>query len=94
MILPCVRFVRIFDAQQLRMRNIWMRITTKDQYDNAPLATELCIQAPTVEKVLEELKGFCSRHLSDEVVQQIRESAKDITWEEARDSTFEVMNAS
>ena len=90
--LPAIRFVRVFDAREYRMLNIWMRVTTLDHLANAPLATELTVTAQTIEeamiKIREAVMSWKHDCWQEETIADIEKASKQLV--EAKDSVYEV----
>lgn len=87
--LPSVRFVRTFDVVNLRMVNVWMRVTTQEQLDNWPRATELTVTAPTFEEAMLEIsKLFAKWQLSSEL-EAVEKAYASIA--DAQPSTYEAV---
>jgi hypothetical protein len=71
--LPAVRFIRMYEPREHRMLNIWERVTTQEQLDDCPRATELTIQGQTIEVVLSEMMQFVPTCISLEAFKNICE---------------------
>jgi hypothetical protein len=73
---PAVRFVRCFDPFQCKMLNLWFSLNTQAQIDDAPRATELTVQAKTVEDCMKEIRTWEKRlMLTPEQVEKIEKAA-------------------
>ena len=75
---PAVRFVRAFDIVECRMVNVWSALSTQQQIDAKPMATELTVQAKDVETCLEEIKKYVGNWLTLEDLYQIIKSSKEL----------------
>ena len=89
---PAFRFLRVFDIQEYRMRNIWMRLETQEQIDAVPRACEICGTSDHIEGVIKELERVKHMFTSEEF-EKIKELAADKSLLNlAKDPTYEVMH--
>lgn len=82
---PAIRFMRVYDVNAHRMLNIWERLTTQRQIDDAPRAIELMVQCQTIEEARKEIKRIWS--CDPEALAQILEASQKLV--EAQDSVYE-----
>jgi len=83
--LPCVRFVRCYDPFKMQIVNTLMKVTTKDQLDNWPRATECTVTEVTVEKALAVISQW--HWLDAETFKKIKEASHLLL--DAKDSVYE-----
>lgn len=89
--LPAVRFVRCYDINEGRMVNVWQSITTQDQLDNAPRATELTVTAQTVEGAMVEIRKTFTRWMPEVTILEIEAASRNLL--PALDSIYEARTA-
>jgi hypothetical protein len=89
--LPAIRFVRVFDPRDYRMRNIFMRLTTRDQLQAIPCATEFVVTAQTIADALIEIRKVVHNWetLAPDVMSEIEKASLELV--DAQPSSYEVL---
>jgi hypothetical protein len=88
---PAVRFIRCYDVSTSRMLNVWQSLSTQEQIDNAPLATEFTVTEKTVDEAMIEIRKWKNKCWVPETIDEIEKASRTLI--PAQPSFYGVRNA-